>query len=128
MNALFKHPTAAELIKAVIEQLESELLPSLQGEQTFHLRISINALRMVGRELDEGAQLIKQDEIALQNLVGDANTKRNAEESAALLIEKIKLGELSENDADLMDYLFSHTQRRLKIDNPRYRYEKIRNN
>lgn len=128
MNALFKHPTAAELIKAVIEQLESELLPSLQGEQAFHLRISINALRMVGRELDEGAQLIKQDEIALQNLVGDANTKRNAEESAALLIEKIKLGELSENDADLMDYLFSHTQRRLKIDNPRYRYEKIRNN
>jgi hypothetical protein len=44
-------PTAAELIAAVAEFLETDVRESTTGQVNFHSRVAVNALRMVEREL-----------------------------------------------------------------------------
>lgn len=52
-SELFGRPTAAELIEAVREFLES-LGADIPPDRAFHLRVAINALRVAGRELETG--------------------------------------------------------------------------
>jgi len=47
-------PTAAELVEAVREFLETDVLDAVEGRVRFHARVAINALAMVQRELDLG--------------------------------------------------------------------------
>lgn len=50
-------PTAAELVAAVAEFLETDVRESTTGQVNFHSRVAANALRIVERELlaDPGA-------------------------------------------------------------------------
>jgi len=50
-------PTAAELLEAVREFLESDVLSHTEGRVRFHTRVAINVLGMVLRELDLGPSL-----------------------------------------------------------------------
>jgi hypothetical protein len=54
-SELFGRPTAAELIEAVREFLES-LGDDTPPERAFHLRVAINALRVAERELATGGE------------------------------------------------------------------------
>ncbi len=47
-------PTAAELVAAVREFLERDVMTATEGRVQFHTRVSINALGMVERELGQG--------------------------------------------------------------------------
>jgi hypothetical protein len=47
-------PTAAELVQAVREFLERDVMTSTEGRVQFHTRVAINALGMVERELQAG--------------------------------------------------------------------------
>jgi hypothetical protein len=44
-------PTTAELVEAVREFLESEVMPATEGRLQFHARVAANALAQVEREL-----------------------------------------------------------------------------
>ncbi|MGO9550677.1 DUF6285 domain-containing protein, partial [Mycobacterium sp.] len=44
-------PTAAELLAAVAEFLETDVRESTAGQVNFHSRVAANALRIVEREL-----------------------------------------------------------------------------
>ncbi|MDT5086134.1 MAG: hypothetical protein QOJ61_3177, partial [Mycobacterium sp.] len=44
-------PTAAELVTAVAEFLETDVRESTTGQVNFHARVAANALRIVEREL-----------------------------------------------------------------------------
>ena len=48
-------PTAAQLVEAVREFLEADVMTATDGRVQFHTRVAVNALRMVERELDLGA-------------------------------------------------------------------------
>lgn len=48
-------PTAAELVEAVREFLERDVLDATDGRVQFHTRVAINVLGMVERELALGA-------------------------------------------------------------------------
>jgi hypothetical protein len=55
-NALHGRPTAAELVAAVAEFLETDVRESTTGQVNFHARVAANVLRIVERELlDESA-------------------------------------------------------------------------
>jgi hypothetical protein len=54
-SELFGRPTAAELIEAVREFLES-LGADIPPDRAFHLRVAINALRVAERELAAGGE------------------------------------------------------------------------
>jgi uncharacterized protein DUF6285 len=47
-------PTAAELVQAVREFLERDVMTATEGRVQFHTRVAINALGMVERELQQG--------------------------------------------------------------------------
>ncbi len=47
-------PTAAELVEAVREFLERDVMAVTEGRVQFHTRVAINALGMVQRELERG--------------------------------------------------------------------------
>jgi hypothetical protein len=51
----YGRPTAAELVAAVAEFLETDVRAATGGQVNFHARVAANALRIVERELlDEG--------------------------------------------------------------------------
>ena len=51
MTSAHGRPTAAELIAAVAQFLETDVRESTAGQVNFHSRVAANALRMVEREL-----------------------------------------------------------------------------
>lgn len=46
-------PTAAELVAAVAEFLETDVRQATDGQVNFHARVAANALRIVERELND---------------------------------------------------------------------------
>jgi Domain of unknown function (DUF6285) len=69
-------PTAAELVDAVREFLERELLPSLMDARLrFHTHVAANALGIVGRELESTeAEVLSREravELAARIRAGD---------------------------------------------------------
>ncbi|HVV38502.1 MAG TPA: DUF6285 domain-containing protein [Acidimicrobiales bacterium] len=49
-------PTAGELVEAVREYLERDVMTNTQGRVQFHARVAVNVLKMVERELALGEQ------------------------------------------------------------------------
>lgn len=47
-------PTAGELVEAVRELLETDVMTATDGRLRFHVRVAVNALAAVERELDLG--------------------------------------------------------------------------
>jgi hypothetical protein len=112
MSDLHSHPDAPHLLDATIEFLTDVLAPAVPAEHAFHLRVAVNALRMVRRELDGG----DQDEAAHRTRLAALGFADDAELAAAL-----RAGEVS---ADLMPRvragLLADAQARLRVANPRF--------
>ncbi|MFG1707268.1 DUF6285 domain-containing protein [Nonomuraea sp. M3C6] len=47
-------PTAAQLVAAVRDFLQTDVLPAVEGRVRFHTRVAINVLGMVEREIELG--------------------------------------------------------------------------
>jgi hypothetical protein len=111
-------PAAAELVEAVAEFLEKELLPSLEGNRQFNTRVSINALRIVQRQL---ARPAAESVLAgLKDLLGSAADSDDLDALLTKLAEHIRSGNIDENDPALLAVLRLHTLERLAVDNPKY--------
>ena len=54
MTAPHDRPTAAELVEAVREFLERDVMAATEGRVQFHARVAVNVLNMVQRELETG--------------------------------------------------------------------------
>jgi len=52
MSGLHDRPTVAELVEAVREFLEKDVMAATDGRVQFHTRVAINALNIVQRELE----------------------------------------------------------------------------
>src|ERR1700704_6047618 len=72
-------PTPEELIKAVADFLRHEIAPEISGHHAFKLRVSINALDLVTRQLaleqgSDSAEAVRLAELlAMQGTLGDLN-------------------------------------------------------
>ena len=49
-------PSAAQLVEAVREFLERDVMTNTEGRVQFHARVAVNALKMVERELASGEE------------------------------------------------------------------------
>lgn len=109
-------PTAAELIEAVREFLESEAGPALGGRTAFHARVAANALAIVGRELADGPRLDREEGERLRALLGrDGDlTTLNAE-----LARRIRDGSLDWREPDVIDHVRRTVRDKLAVANPR---------
>ncbi len=113
-------PTAPELLDAVVEFLESELQPALEGRLGFHTRVAVNALKIVRREMELGPALDDARRAGLQTLLGTGATVRNTREGEAELARRIRAGALDAPHADLMAYLRATLRLQLAIVHPGY--------
>jgi hypothetical protein len=110
-------PTPIELIKAVADFLRNELTPEIGGHSAFKLRVAINALDLVTRQLAleqdgdaaEAARLAQL--LGMQGSLGDLNR---------VLADRIASGEADLNTPGLADHLWQTTMDKLAVDQPNY--------
>ena len=113
-----QRPTAEELVAAVRGFLEQEVAGQLTGATAFNLRIAVNVLAIVEREL-AAADDSTAATARLGALLGaDPGLGREALEEQ--LVAALQSGVLGLASPDLLAHLRADAVRQLGIDNPRY--------
>ena len=110
-------PTAIELIGAIATFVEQDVMTKLEGSLGFKCRVAVNALRIIERELDLSPGLDASEAARLTELLG---TYGPLDELNRDLCQRIRDGEISIDDPDLLDHLKQTTIGKASIDNPRY--------
>ena len=104
-------PTVAELVTAVREFLESDVMAATEGRVQFHTRVSVNALRMVERELELGGAQAEAHAAGLARL-GVADE--------AALAAAIRDGALEDRRDEVVAFVRDTVRAKLEVANPRY--------
>lgn len=111
MTAPHDRPTASELVQAVREWMETDLAKGIEPRLTFHLRVAMNMLDIVDRELQLGGPM----------------EERHAEVLAALgvsddaeLSQKIREGFFDDKTASLISALRPVVEDKVRVANPKY--------
>jgi hypothetical protein len=110
-------PTPTELTRAVADFLRNEIMPMISGHNAFKLRVAINALDLVMRQLtlEQASDAGEADRLAkLLGLQGSL-----AEQNRALA-DKIARGEVDLATPGLSEHLWQTTLAKLAVDQPNY--------
>ena len=110
-------PTPTELIKAVADFLRTEITPAIKGHNAFKLRVGINALDLVTRQLALEGPGEAAEAIRLKALLGMDGTVMELNRALA---EKIASGEIDLDTPGLKDHLWQTTMDKLAVDQPNY--------
>jgi len=110
-------PTQEELIKAVADFLRNDIAPGITGHNAFKLRVGINALDLVARQLKleeagDAAELGR-----LKQLLG---ADGSLTELNRALADRIAKGEVDLQTPGLADHLWQTTMDKLAVDQPNY--------
>ena len=110
-------PTPEELTRAVADFLRSDIAPVLSGHNAFKLRVAINALDLVTRQLrlEEGGDAAEA--ARLSQLLGQQGSL--AELNRALA-DRIAKGEVDLATPGLSGHLWQTTMDKLAVDQPNY--------
>ena len=110
-------PTPIELMKAVADFLRNDIAPLISGHQAFKLRVAINALDLVARQLTQSEGSDAAEAARLTQLLGfdSALTDLNRE-----LAGKIASGEIDLKTPGLAAHLWRTTMDKLAVDQPNY--------
>jgi hypothetical protein len=110
-------PTPSELIKAVADFLRNDITPQIGGHSAFKMRVAINALDLVTRQLAlEGSSDAAEAE-RLSQLVG---RQGSLEEQNRVLAGKIASGDADLQTPGLAEHLWQTTLAKLAVDQPNY--------
>jgi len=110
-------PTPIELTKAVADFLRDDIAPMISGHQAFKLRVAINILDLVGRQLtlEQGS-----DAAEAARLTGLLGIPGALIELNRALAEKIASRELDLQTQGLTEHLWQTTMDKLAVDQPNY--------
>jgi hypothetical protein len=104
MSSLYGRPTAAELVAAVADFLDSDVREATEGQVSFHARVAANVLRTVERELT--------DDRATPDMLGYDDEEH--------LAAAIRAGDLDGRAAELLPALRTLVRHRLAVAHPGY--------
>ena len=110
-------PTPQELIKAVADFLRDEIAPQIGGHHGFKLRVSINALDLVTRQIalepdSDAAEAVRLSRLlAMQGSLAELNRA---------LADRIAKGEVDLETPGLPEHLWQTTMDKLAVDQPNY--------
>ena len=107
MTGLHGRPTAAELVAAVAEFLETDVREGTSSSVGFHARVAANVLRTVERELI--------DDTAAPDLLGFPDEQA--------LAKAIRAGDLDGRGAEVTSVLRALVHHRLAVAHPGYEHE-----
>jgi hypothetical protein len=110
-------PNPEELIKAVADFLRTDIAPQISGHQAFKLRVSINALDLVVRQLELQQVSDAAEAARLSQMLG---TRGSLGELNKLLADRIANGELDLQTPGLARHLWQTTMEKLAVDQPNY--------
>src|ERR1700755_2187858 len=108
-------PTPIELTKAVADFLRDDITPMVSGHNAFKLRVAINILDLVTRQLtlEEGSDAAEAGRLA--KLLG---VEGSLIELNSTLAEKIAKGEVDLATPGLSEHLWQTTLAKLAVDQP----------
>ena len=110
-------PTTIELTKSVSDFLRNDIAPLISGHQAFKLRVAINILDLVTRQLtrEEGSDAAEVERLrALLGMDGSVTELNRA------LAERIAKGEVDLSTPGLAEHLWATTMDKLAVDQPNY--------
>ena len=110
-------PNPAELINAVAEFLRSDVAPQLSGHAAFKLRVGLNALDLVVRQLGREEDSDAAETQRLSNLLG---TSGSLEELNRELSARIARGDVDFQTPGLTEHVWQTTMDKLAVDQPNY--------
>src|SRR4051794_27626828 len=110
-------PTPPELIKAVADFLRNEITPEIKGHNAFKLRVGINALDLVTRQLALEGDSDGAEAARLKALLG---VEGSLLELNRALSDKIASGEVGLQTPGLSEHLWQTTMDKLAVDQPNY--------
>jgi Domain of unknown function (DUF6285) len=110
-------PTPTELIKAVADFLRNEITPAISGHNAFKLRVAINALDLVTRQLALQGRGDAAEAARLAQLLG---MQGSLAELNRALADRIARGEADLGTPGLPDHLWQTTMDKLAVDQPNY--------
>jgi len=110
-------PTPIELTKAVADFLRNDITPLISGHQAFKLRVAINILDLVTRQLTREAGSDASEVERLRALLG---MDGSVAELNRALADRIAKGELDLATPGLAEHLWATTMDKLAVDQPNY--------
>ncbi|MGQ0823588.1 MAG: DUF6285 domain-containing protein [Actinomycetota bacterium] len=110
-------PTASELLYAVREFLERDVLTATEGRVQFHTRVAVNALGMVARELRDGARMAEAHRARAIALLEHDGTAADLERELAA---RIRDGSLDDRFDEVRAHVRATVRSKLQIANPDY--------
>jgi hypothetical protein len=110
-------PTPIELTQAVADFLRNDITPLISGHQAFKLRVAINILDLVTRQLtrEDGSDAAEVERLC--TLLGRDGSMT---ELNRILAERIANGELDLATPGLAEHLWATTMDKLAVDQPSY--------
>ena len=104
-------PSTGELVEAVREWLQSDVLAATDGRLRYHTRVAINVLSIVERELALGAthEAAHVDRLRSLGFADDA-----------ALAAAIRAGELDDRLAEVRTLVWESVRDKLAVANPKY--------
>ncbi|MCK1544268.1 hypothetical protein IVA98_15850 [Bradyrhizobium sp. 160] len=110
-------PTPIELTKSVADFLRNDITPLISGHQAFKLRVAINILDLVTRQLtrEEGSDAAEVER--LRALLGMDGSLIDLNRTLAMRIAK---GEIDLATPGLAEHLWQTTMDKLAVDQPNY--------
>jgi hypothetical protein len=110
-------PTPIELTKSVADFLRNDITPLISGHQAFKLRVAINILDLVTRQLTQEAASDAKEVERLRALLG---IDGSVMELNRALAERIAKGEVDLATPGLAEHLWATTLDKLAVDQPNY--------
>ena len=110
-------PTPIELTKSVADFLRGDIAPLISGHQAFKLRVAINILDLVTRQLtrEEGSDAAEVERLRVLLGIDGSVTDLNR-----ALAERIAKGEIDLATPGLAEHLWATTMDKLAVDQPNY--------
>jgi hypothetical protein len=110
-------PSAAELVTAVREFLERDVMAATEGRVQFHARVAVNVLNTVTRELELGAGLAGDEQRRASALLGHDGEPDALERELAAAIRS---GALDDRADVVREHVRATVREKLLIANPGY--------
>ena len=110
-------PTPEELTKAVADFLRNDIAPEISGHNAFKLRVAVNVLDLVTRQLKLGQGSDAAEAARLTRLLGMAGSLIELNRA---LSDKIAKGEVDLQTPGLAEHLWQTTLAKLAVDQPNY--------
>jgi Domain of unknown function (DUF6285) len=110
-------PTPIELTRAVADFLRNDIAPAISGHNAFKLRVAINILDLVGRQMTLAEASDAAEAGSLKTLLGIDGALIDLNRTLA---DKIAGGEIDLATPGLSEHLWQTTMAKLAVDQPNY--------